>query len=104
VVVPEWVDLAAPVWAVSLLHVLALLILAVLAWAGGAVLAWAGGAVLALLVRREWESRVRPGSLVQAGLLGRAEAEVVRFANVRVIGPSRTWIKSKVEARKKMIR
>jgi len=73
VAVPEWVDLAAPVWAVSLLHVLALLILAAPVWAGGAVLAWAGGAVLALLVRREWESRVRPGSLVQAGLLGRAE-------------------------------
>jgi len=51
--VSAWVDLVAP------------------AWAGGAVPAW-GGVVLALLALRD--SLVRPGSLVQAGLLGRAEA------------------------------
>jgi hypothetical protein len=47
---------------------------AVLVWAVGAALAWAGGAALVLLVPREWEWSVRQGSLVQAGLLGQAEA------------------------------
>ena len=69
---------AEPTWVALILVVLAWAALAVPAWAGFTVLAWAGGAALALLVLREWESRARAGSLVQAGLLGQAQ----------VIGPA----------------
>jgi hypothetical protein len=52
-VVPEWVDLAAPEWAVSLVHVLALLILLVPEWASLALEEWES------LARGEWESLAR---------------------------------------------
>jgi hypothetical protein len=55
-VVPEWVDLAAPEWAVSLVHVLALLILLVPEWASLALEEWES------LARGEWELQDLAGS------------------------------------------
>ena len=66
-VVPEWVDLAAPVWAVSLVHVLALLILAAPVWASPALEEWVS------LVPGEWELQDLAGS-GPAGVPGQAEA------------------------------
>ena len=59
--VPEWVELVAPVWAVSLVHVLALLILAAPVWASPALEEWVS------LVPEEWELQ---------GLAGSGPAEV----------------------------